>query len=103
MIERVPDCALGLMRATRAATGAARPSMRSVALRPIVSAATSSGASAASTSICARSTISTSLASMATRSPICAMRCATRPEIGATRVVSFLLFFASATADSAAS
>ena len=103
MIARVPAWALGLMRATCAATGPAMPSTSSVARRPIVSAATSSGASADSTSICDRSTISTSRVSIATRSPAWAMRCDTRPEIGATRVASLRLLRASATADSAAS
>ena len=104
MIARVPAWALGLMRATRAVTGAGNAvDLRTSALRPIVSPATSSGASAASSSICDRSTISTRRVSIATRSPVCAMRCDTSPEIGATRVASLRLLRASATADSAAS
>ena len=67
----------------RRAPAPAMPSTCSRAARPIASAATSSGASVASSSSCDRSTISISRASIATRSPGCASRCDTRPEIGA--------------------
>jgi hypothetical protein len=86
------------MRATRAVTGAAMPSTCKVALRPISSAATSSGAIAASSSRRDRSTISISFASIATRSPGCTMRCATRPLIGAVSTESARALRASSTA-----
>ena len=90
------------MRATRALTGSIRPSTCSAAVWPSASATTSSGATAASSSSRDRSTISTMRASTATRSPGCARRCETRPEIGATSVPSARALRASSTAAIAA-
>ena len=96
MIARVPAWALGLMRATCAATGPAMPSTSSVARRPIVSAADVLGR---------ERRLDLDLRQVddldqpgVDRDPFagCAMRCATRPEIGATRVASLRLLRASA-------
>ena len=90
------------MRATLAATGCDRPSTRSVAVRPMSSATTSSGAIAASSSSWVRSTISSNFASTDTRSPTCTSRCDTSPAMGETSVESPRALRASAAAASAA-
>ena len=76
------------MRATRALTGSATPSMSRRALWPTRTATESAGLRAASSSSWAGSTISTMRASGATRSPGCASRCAIWPPMGARSTVS---------------
>ena len=76
------------MRTTLAPRVAPPPSTASRALAPICSVPRSCGATAASSSMRDRSTISMMRASTATRSPGWARRWATRPAIGAINWVS---------------
>lgn len=86
------------MRATLAASGAGRPSICSWARWPTRRPTTSSGATAASSSMRVRSTISTMRPSTATRSPGCARRWDTRPVSGARSSQSFTALRASSAA-----
>ena len=85
------------MRTTVAGTASLLPSTVKRALSPTFSAARSCGATAASSSSRARSTISRMRASTATRSPGWARRCAMSPAIGAVKTVSDRDFLARST------
>ena len=99
---RLPACAVGLMRAIFAATGMREPSTNSSAVCPTLAWLASSALSVASSSRRLKSTISTMRVSMPTRSPFCAIRWATWPEIGAFRAVSATDFAATSVAERAA-